>query len=155
MDDQAKIAKNAEDYIRHETKQEVKQRDIKLDEHGRICVDKHKSIKVDHVALATQFIKFANVIPGVHQLSRKIITTRLMNPGISTTGIGLSIGLRDDEVLKYERDGLNRIKQFIATTSFQEASEKANRDNIVNDAVKNLNLQGKNNSLLNPQPENP
>lgn len=148
MDNQSRSAKKAEDYIRYVTKQDVKQKDIKVDEHGRICVDSHKSIKVDHVALATQFIKLANVVPGITPIGRKIITTRLINPGISTSGIGLSIGLRDSEVLKYERDGLNRIKQYIAENSLDEAVEKANRDNLVTNAVKNLNLQGKDNSLL-------
>lgn len=144
----SKTTNKAEDYIRYATKQEVKQRDIKVDEHGRICVDKHKSIKVDHVALANNFIKLANVVPGISAIGRKIITTRLLNPGISTTGIGLSVGMRDDEVLKYERDGINRIKEFIGRTSFQEANDKANRDRLVDEAVKNLNLQGKENSLL-------
>lgn len=148
MDNQSKSAKKAEDFIRYTTKQEVKQKDIKVDADGRICVDRHKSIKVDHVALAEQFIKFANVIPGISTLARRIITTRIMNPGISTTGIGLAIGLRDAEVIKHERDGLNRIKEFIGRTSFQEGVEKANRDGLVDEAVKNLNLQGDNNSLL-------
>lgn len=150
MDDQSKTAKRAVDYIQYTTKQEVKQRELTLDEHGRINVDKHKSIKVDHVALATQFIKLSGVVPGILPLGRQIIQTRLLNPGISTSGIGLSLGLRDSEVLKYERDGLNRIKEFIGKISFGEATEKANRDQLVTDAVKNLNLQGKNNSLLNP-----
>lgn len=144
----SKSARTAENYIRYTTKQEVKQRDIKVDEKGRICVDKHHSIKVDHVALANNFIKLASVVPGISNIGRKIITTRLLNPGISTTGIGLSIGMRDDEVLKYERDGISRIKEFIGRTSFQEANDKANRDKLVDDAVKNLNLQGQNNSLL-------
>lgn len=144
----SKTSHKSEEYIRYTTKQEVKQRDIKVDEHGRICVDKHKSIKVDHVALANNFIKLANVVPGISTIARKIITTRLLNPGISTMGIGLSIGIRDDEVLRYERDGINRIKEFIGRTSFQEANEKANRDGLMDEAVKNLNLQGKDNSLL-------
>lgn len=148
MDDKSKRAIQAEDYIKYTTKQDVKQKDIKIDDQGRICVDKHNSIKIDHVAVAEQFIKFANVIPGIHPMGRKIITTRLLNPGISTSGIGLSIGMRDYEVLQYERDGINRIKEFIGKTSFQEGVEKANRDGIVDEAVKNLNLQGDSNSLL-------
>ena len=144
----SKSAKSAEQYIQYATKQDVKHKDITLDEHGRINVDRHKSIKIDHVALATQFIKMANVVPGVSALSRKIINTRLINPGISTTGIGLSLGLRDAEVLKYERDGLSRIKEFLSRISMEDAVAKANRDNLVNEAVKNLNLQGKDNSLL-------
>ena len=144
----SKSAKSAEQYIQYATKQDVKHKDITLDEHGRINVDRHKSIKIDHVALATQFIKMANVVPGVSALSRKIINTRLINPGISTTGIGLSLGLRDAEVLKYERDGLSRIKEFLSRISMEDAVAKANRDNLVNEAFKNLNLQGKDNSLL-------
>lgn len=151
MDEQSKIAKNAEAYIRYTTKQEVKQRELKVDEHGRICVDSHKSIKVDHEALANNFLKLSGVCPGIPVIGRKIIQTRLMNPGISTEGIGLAMGLRNDEVLAFERDGINRIKQFIGSTSFQEANEKASRDKLVDDTVKNLNLQGKNNSLLTPQ----
>lgn len=154
MDDQAKSAKRAEDFIRYTTKNEVKQRDIKLDDEGRICVDKHKSIKIDHVALATQFIKLASVVPGITTLGRHIIQKRLMNPGISTAHIGLSLGMRDVEVLKYEREGLNRIKQFIGNTSFQEVVSKANRDNLVTEAVKNLNLQGDKNSLLTSNSHN-
>lgn len=150
MDNQSKSAKKAQDYIQYATRQEVKHKDLKIDEHGRICVDSHKSIKIDHIALAEQFIKMANIVPGITTISRKIITTRIMNPGISTTALGLSVGMRDTEVLAYERDGLNRIKEFIGRTSFQEAVEKSNRDNIVTDSVKNLNLQGTKNSLLNP-----
>ncbi len=148
MDDKSKAAHQAEDYIRYTTKQEVKQKDLKLDDQGRICVDKHKSIRIDHVALAQQIIKYVSITPGIHPLAIKIIHTRIMNPGISTTGIGLSVGLRDAEVLAYERDGLNRTKEFISRTSFEEGVEKANRDGIVDEAVKNLNLQGANNSLL-------
>lgn len=148
MDDQSKIAKRAEDYIRYTTKQEVKQREIKVDEQGRLCVDKRKSTRIDHKALANQFVKLAGVVPGITPLGRKIITTRLLNPGISTMGIGLSLGMRDAEVLKYERDGLHRIKMFMASNDLAEAAEKANKDRLVTDAVKNLNLQGKSNSLL-------
>lgn len=148
MNNQSESAKSAEQYIQYATKQDVKHKEITLDEHGRINVDRHKSIKVDHVALATQFIKMANVVPGISALSRRIITTRLINPGISTTGIGISLGMRDAEVLKHERDGLNRIKQFLSRISTEDAVAKANRDNLVNEAVKNLNLQGKDNSLL-------
>lgn len=144
----SKKASAAEDFIRYSTKQEVKQRDIKLDEQGRICVDKHKSIQINHPALANQFIKLANIVPGVLPLSRKIISTRLLNPGISTSGIGLSLGLLDSEVNKYEREGLERIKLYIHRMSLQEATDKANRDNAVDVAVKNLNLQGDQNSLL-------
>lgn len=150
MDDQSKSAKKAVDYIQYTTKQEVKHKDLQLDEHGRIKVDSHKSIKIDHVALATQFIKLAGVVPGITTIGRKIIQTRLMNPGISTTGIGLQLGMRDSEILKYERDGLNRIKQYINEGSLQVAAEKANKDRMVTEAVKNLNLQGNKNSLLNP-----
>lgn len=144
----SKTTKNAEDYIRYTTKQDVQQREIKVDDQGRICVDKHKSITVDHVALATGIIKLVNAIPGIHQISLKVISTRILNPGISTTGIGISMGMRDDEILNYEKDGLNRVKEFLGRTSLGEAVEKSNRDNLVDEAVKNLNLQGNNNSLL-------
>lgn len=147
MDNQSKSANKAEDYIRYETRQEVKQREIKLDEHGRICVDKHKSTTIDHKALASNFFKLAQVVP-MSRISRKIIQLKLVNPGISITGVSLQTGLLAHEINEYEKDGINRISEYIKKTSLEEASGKANRDAAVEIAVKNLNKQGKENSLL-------
>lgn len=145
--DISSTARKAEDYIRYATKKEVKQKEIRLDEHGRICVDKHKSTVIDHKALASNFVKLASVVP-MSAISRKIIQMKLINPGISMTGVSLQMGLLAHEISAYEKEGLNRISEYIRRTSLQEASEKANTDSAIERAVKNLNLQGKDNSLL-------
>ncbi len=147
MDNQSKSAKQAEDYIRYTTKQDVKQREIKLDDQGRICVDKHKSTTINHVALANNFVKLASIVP-MSQISRKIIQLKLVNPGITMTGVSLQTGLLAHEIKSYEKDGLNRMSDFIRRTSLQEATNKANSDSAIEYAIKNLNMQGKENSLL-------
>lgn len=147
VNDKSVVAKKAEDYIRYATKQDVKHKEIRLDEQGRICVDKHKSTVIDHKALASNFVKLASIVP-MSAISRKIIQMKLVNPGISMTGVSLQMGLLAHEINSYEKDGINRISEYIRRTSLQEASEKANADSSVKRAVKNLNVQGKDNSLL-------
>lgn len=147
MDNQSQTAKSAEDYIRYTTKQAVHQRDIKVDEQGRICVDKRVSKTINHVALANNFVKLASIVP-MGRISRKIIQMKLVNPGISYTGISLQTGLLAHEIKAYEREGINRIEAYLKRTDLQEAIDKTNRDSAVEHAVKNLNVQGKDNSLL-------
>lgn len=142
----SKSSLKAIDHIQRTTKREFKQKELKLDEQGKILVDNHKHTHLDHAGLANALVKFANVVPGIHALSRKIISMRIVNPGISTTKIGLTFGMRDDEILKYERDGINRIKSFLATTSLQEASNKFNVERAIMNEVKNFNMM-KNNPL--------
>lgn len=147
MDNQSRSSKQAEDYIRYTTKQDVKQKEIRVDEQGRICVDKHKTTTINHAALANDFVKLASMVP-MSRISRKIIQLKLVNPGISMTGVSLQTGLLAHEITKYEKEGLNRITDFIRRTSLQEAKDKFNSDSTIEDAVKNLNVQGKENSLL-------
>ncbi len=142
----SKTTRNAEDYIRYVTKQDVKQRDL-VDANGRIHVDSHKSTTINHAALANDFVKLAGIVP-MSAISRKIIQMKLVNPGITMTGVSLQTGLLAHEIKQYEKDGINRISDFIRRTSIEEAKEKANSDSAVEVAVKNLNLQGKENSLL-------
>lgn len=146
MQSYSKTGLAAVDQIQHATKKEYKQKELKLDDSGRILVDNHKHTHLNHVGLANAIVKFANIVPGIHGLARKIISMRIVNPGISTTQIGLSFGLRDIEVLKYEREGINRIKSFLATTSLQEASNKFNVERAIMNEVKNFNMM-KNNPL--------
>lgn len=148
MDDQTKSARQAEDYIRYTTKKDVQQKNIGVDEHGRIRVDRHKTTTINHVALANNFVKLASIVP-MSPISRKIIQLKLVNPGISMTGVSLQTGLLAGEIKAYEKDGINRISDFIRRTSLQEATDKFNTDRIIENEVKNLNVQGKENSILN------
>lgn len=143
----SKITSKAEDFIRYTTKQEVKNRDINLDSQGRICVDKHKSTTINHVAVANNFVKLASIVPMM-AVSRRIIQMKISNPGITMTGVSLQTGLLAHEIKAYEKDGINRISEFLRRTSLQEATDKANSDKSIETTIKNINLQGTNNSLL-------
>lgn len=147
MDDKSKIAKDASKYIQYTTKKNASEQELKIDEQGRICVDKYKKTTINHVALANNFVKLANVVP-MPPLSRKIIQLRLVNPGITITGICLQTGLLATEVKLYEQEGINRMTSYLRKTSLQEATDKFNTDSAVEYAVKNLNMQGKDNSLF-------
>ncbi len=147
MDDRSKIAKDASNYIQYTTKKNVSDQQLKIDDQGRICVDKYKKTTINHVAVANNFVKLANVVP-MPSLSRKIIQLRLVNPGITITGICLQTGLVAGEVKLYEQEGVNRIKAYLQKTSLQEATDKFNSESAVEYAVKNLNMQGKDNSLF-------
>lgn len=147
MKDQSNKAKAAEDYIRYATKQDVHQKQIELDAQGRIKVDQYKSKTINHVELANTFVKLASVVP-MHKISRRIIQMKLVNPGISVTGISLQTGLRSNEIKAYETDGINRIVDYMKKTDLQESTDKFNAERVIEAEVKNLNLQGNKNSLL-------
>jgi hypothetical protein len=97
--------------------------------------------------MANQFIKLAGITP-MHKLSRDIIQMKLVNPGITMTGLSLAFRMRAEDILAYEKEGLNRIAQYIKSTSIQESTNKFNRD-VKEAEAKNLNKQGDSNSLLN------
>lgn len=146
MNDKSKSAQQAEDYIRYTTKQDVKQKDL-VDENGNIKVDRRTSKTINHAALANDFIKLVSMVP-MSPISRKIMQMKIINPGISMTGVSLQTGLLAHEIKAYENEGVNRIIEFLRKTSLEDAKEKFNSDSAVEYAVKNLNLQGKDNSLL-------
>ncbi len=145
MHDQSKSAKQAEDYIRYATKKDVVHKELVQD--GKIKVDSRKSTTIRHAELANNFVKLASIVP-MSPISRKIIQLRLVNPGISITGVSLQTGLLAHEIKAYETEGLKRITQYLDKTSLQEATDKFNTERTVEHAVKNLNMQGKDNSLL-------
>lgn len=151
MDDQSQIAKDASAYIMHETGVDVtKEKEVKVDEHGRIMVDTVVSKKVDHIALANEFIKLVGIVPGLPLMSRKVMMTRMVNPGIRTADIGAAFGLLSSDVLAYEREGVNRITDYIRKQSIHDAAHKFNMDSTSQADALNLNMQGKSNSLIYP-----
>lgn len=146
MFDQSKSAKQAEDYIRYTTRQNVKQRDL-IDEYGNIKVDSRKSTTINHVELANTIIKLVGVVP-MSPYSRKVLLLKVSNPGITMTGVSLQTGLLAHEIKAYEKEGINRVSDYMRRTDIQEGIDRFNRDSTVENAVKNLNMQGKDNSLL-------
>lgn len=148
--DKSNLAKNAEAYIKYETGQEVKRPEITVSKDGRINVDKRRSIRIDHKGVASDIVKIANMVPGLSTMSRKVLSIRCINPGITTLGISLATGINEMNVKMYEREGLDKIKYYLRNNlSYNDSVEKASKDNVVSKAiVGELNKQGNKNSLL-------
>lgn len=144
--DKSKQAKRAEEYILKETGQDVtKGAKVEVGEDGRIKVDRRSKKVINHVAVANEFVKLVNIAPGVSALSRQIISTKILNPGISYTGLGLIFKMRNEEIMKYEADGISRVKRYLVGFQVDEAVAKFNKDGILPDIK---NAQGNKNSLL-------
>lgn len=148
--DQSESARQAEKYIKQETGATASNADIKVDDNGQIIVDKRRKIRIDHAGVASDIVKIANMVPGISPMSRKVLSIRCINPGITTLGISMATGISEIDVKMYEREGLNRIKQYLRDNlNYKDASEKAAKDNVVSKAIAGeLNLQGSKNSLL-------
>ncbi len=147
MDHRSQTAKEAEKYIQYTTKQDPTKNQLQINEQGQIKVDKRTNTTINHVALANNFVKLAAIVP-MPTVSRKIIQLRLVNPGITITGICLQTGLRSAEVGLYEQEGVNLIKDYLKKTDLQAAIDKANKTSSIDSDIKNLNKQGKHNSLF-------
>lgn len=154
MDDKSKIAKTAESYIKYETGVDLdKEKKLELDEQGRIKVDKRRSTTINHVACANDLIKLAGIVPMAKK-SRDIIQLKLVNPGIQMAGVCLFMRMRKEDVINYEQEGMNRIKDYLKNIDLKknlsQAVEKFNKDSNTLTAadVLNLNLQGNKNSLI-------
>lgn len=139
-------AKDAEKYIKQHHKSDNVDLGLNIQD-GMIQVDSRKRTTVNHVATANTIIKFINITPGLHPMSRKIMTMRIANPGIKFGTIGLACGLRDYEVRQYEKDGIHRVKNYMETYSVQDGINKFNTQATVEQAVKN-EMKLKNNPLL-------
>lgn len=148
--DKSNAAKEAEKYIQQETGHVQKAADIKVDENGQIVVDKRRKITINHAGVANDITKIANMVPGLSPMSRKVLSIRVINPGITTMGISLATGISEMDVKAYERDGLERIKGYLRDNlNYKDAAEKAAKDNVVSRAIAGeLNKQGSKNSLL-------
>lgn len=143
----------ARKYIRYSTGRDANDKAIELDEQGRLKVDEHRQIKVDHVALANVVLKYINVIPGIPHLSRKIMNLRIVNPGMSNMATALALGIREHEIPLWEQEGLYRVKQFISRISMQDATDKFNTERLIEAEIKNMNKDNANPMMTGPQEE--
>lgn len=104
----------ARKYIKKNSNNKVSDSDLGIQvENGRVKYATKKKITVNHVEMAETITKFIAMTPKMHILSRKIMTMKIVNPGMTTTQVGLALGLRDHEVTAYETDGKNRVKDFM------------------------------------------
>ena len=102
---------------------------------------------ISHIDTANALIKIINVTPGIHAISRKVMSMRIINPGISVLAVALELGIRELDVVKYEKQGKERVKAFIDRSSLQEHTNKFNVERSIENELKNLN-KTKQNPLL-------
>lgn len=145
--DKSASARKAEDFIKYQTGANESSPNISVDKQGRINVDRVRKIRIDHKHVASDILKMVHIIPNMSLNSRRVMSIRVMNPGITTMGISLSTGLPELSVKQYEREGLEKIKDHLRKTKYDDVVEKAVKD-IKNEKIDNYNLQGQKNSLL-------
>ena len=138
----SKKAKKASDFIKYETGKTVIEKPFDLSK-----ISKRKE-NIDHGAMANALIKIINTTPGLSDVSKKVMSMKIINPGITNMGIALQLGMREYEVTQWENHGKEVVKTQIDRCSLEDHIGRANTDRAVETAVKNLNLTGKNNELL-------
>lgn len=145
--DMSKLVKKAEDYLLHSTKGKASGASHIVKD-GNIKYTKRNKETISHVETANALLKIINVTPGLSSISRKIMSTRLINPGISTLSIALQLGLRELDVKRYEDEGKNRVKDYIKFHSMESNIEKFNTERVIANELKNLNKTGKANPMI-------
>lgn len=146
-----KTADEARKYIEQTTKAPVKDSPIELTKRGEIKVDKHTKNTINHTDLANAMIKYIAITPGINPLSRKIMTSKIINPGMTNLTFALKFGMREEEVRLYEVEGKMRVMGFLNRISSQDAINKFNTERTIQNEVKNLNII-KNNPLMEANP---
>lgn len=102
-------------------------------------VDQRKSTKVSHVEMANTLLKYINIVPGISTVGRKVMSMKIVNPGINMDQVAIALGLRVHECIAYERDAMERVKNYMRSLSVQEGINKFNTERLVENEVKNLN----------------
>jgi hypothetical protein len=110
--------------------------------------NKAKRMQFDHAAIASQTIKLINSM-RIDPFVKKVVTLRLLGP--CTTGrershisIAMELGVRVHDVVQAEDYGKAAMLAFMNSTDLQEAVERYNRDDAVNNAVKEMGNSSRN-----------
>lgn len=146
MSDSKEVEK-AENFLLHATRGKTSGASH-IVKNGKIQYTKRNKETIDHAQTANTILKLINITPGLSIKSRKIMSMRIINPGISTLSVAIQFGIREFDVKKYEEDGKNKVKEYISHCSTQESINKFNTERIIENDLKNLNKQGNANPLL-------
>lgn len=90
-------------------------------------------LTIDHKRTAHLFVKMI-VSSGAHPLIQKIMSLRLLGHEphyipMSVTGVALALGLRRHDVKRFEKEGINHVRDYFERVSIEEARDKYNRQN--------------------------
>jgi hypothetical protein len=111
--------KEAEEYIKRHAKGRAVDLGIETS-NGKITVDSHKRVQVNHVKMAEVLLKFINTTPGLSMMSRKVMTLKIGQPGISIERLSILCALRKNEIEAYELEGKQIVKDFMRRSSIED-----------------------------------
>ena len=94
-------------------------------------------VHIDHEGLVNSLVKFVSFV-NMPVISKEIMLSKLTRPGLTNMQIALTRGMREYEVDMYEQEGKARVAQALESATLQDAVNKYNRDETVQNAVKNL-----------------
>ena len=99
------------------------------------------TIKIDHKKVAHLFIKMITLAP-LHPIVKKIMRLRLIGTKplyrpFSPLQVALNLGLREEEVVSMEKEGLYILSDYHKKCCLHEASEEFNQNSRVQRDLKN------------------
>jgi hypothetical protein len=103
--------------------------------------DKRGKLTIKHIDTANATVKMIMQAP-IHDLIKKIMILRVGSPvmkqkPMSHLSIALQLGMREGEVAKLEREGVQIVTEFMEKVCLQDSVEKFNKEGNQND-VKNI-----------------
>lgn len=123
-------AQQARNYLTRHTKGQICDNDFGLQvKDGIIKTNLQKKVRVDHVKTAEALVKFINMTPMLNKISRKIMTLKITNPGISIERISILCALRKDEIDAYEVEGVQVVRNFMRMVSIDDGVKAFEKNN--------------------------
>lgn len=106
----------------------------------------NKSETFHHLDVANDFVKLISTAP-ISPKCKNVMITKILNPGISITRVAILNAISEDDVKKYEEEGIYICKKLLeaAEDAIIRAKEKFNADEVIQREVKKL--QGGNPTL--------
>lgn len=97
----------------------------------------NKKVEINHLKLLNTFNKLISVCP-MDETSRKVLLLRLNNVGMTCGQVAIMMGILEDDVIRYEADGKNRVSEFLNKSCIQENINKYNIDDIAKRELKRI-----------------
>ena len=107
-------------------------RRIEDDQEKRLGTGNNGKLRIDHIATANLAIKVVNVVPGMHPVIKRILTMRIAEPvktgkSLSHMQVAISLGMREHEVKRLEREGLMIMNDYLKRASAFEGRDIFNQ----------------------------
>ena len=131
MIDRFKNTEEAKDFILKTLKSD---KYIDKDDESDFTVN---TFKINKVECCNAFAKLIATAP-ISPICRKIMLSKIMNPGISDQRIAIIHGVRVGDVKRYEEEGKYICGKLLERIDLQEATDKYNTDEVIQREVDKL-----------------